>query len=192
MKQPQKEPYSFSTFRVYSPLFTGKEVEKIEATFKRAIIISRSLQLVDSVYIISWVLEKPSSALPHLPEYLIKKGPLDLTYDLYDFPIFDAYEFADHVAESSYISTRIPLSSSTTQTYKTSHGLLMYRKVSANCTKNPDCSSQLDFYTTADQGKTQIFVQVVAQVKKYTNDQDLTDATRNAEKVADTLSLTEY
>lgn len=186
--------YNFSTFKIYSPLFQNKTVSKTEYEYKRALITSRVIEVDNNTKVIVWVLEKPSQYLPSLPERLSKKtNPLDLTYPLYDFPIISGYEFADFVQDKEFVSLQIPESPIASNTYTSRRDVKMYRRTNY-CPKSA-CLAELYFYTTTDQGKTQIFVQVLSNIQEVPGSNNNTSeagAFKNVELVADTLSTEKY
>ena len=183
--------YQFSTFKVYSPLLLNKSVSRVEFEYKQALIVSKTIELNENLSISVWLLEKSSKYIPTLPERLSKKtDPLDLTYPLYDFPIFDGYEWINAVDESKYISARITESHDSNRIYKAKNGITMYR-ISNPCPKFI-CSTELYFYSTTDQGKTQVFGQIIATVKEWGDEQSINSAFDTAEIFADTLSFEEY
>lgn len=199
MTAPQDDGiYDFSTFKVYSPLLQGKQVSKTEFEYKRALITYRGITVDENAGVQVWVLEKPSQYLPPLPERLSKKtNPLDLTYSLYDFPIFDGYEWANIVVDEKFLSSRLPESPTMGNTYISKKGIKMYRKTQY-CPKSA-CTTELYFYTTTDQGKTQVFVQIESHISGYleeTSEQLISkrirEAFNNAELIANTLSLEKY
>lgn len=189
---PQDEgKYSFSTFKIYSPQFQEKQVNKTHSEYKQAVIISRAVKIDENLSVIVWMLEKSSQYLPKLPERLSKKAsPLDLTYPLYDFPILVGYEYINFVTDEKFISSRIPESPNAIDTYLTRKGITTYRK-NHFCPKSV-CASELYFYTTTDQGKTQVFVQIIARFSDLGNKQAANRAFKTAETLADTLSLEKY
>jgi len=190
--------YNFSTFKMYSPLLQGKKVSKIEFKYKRALITSRVIDIDESISVKTWVLEKPSQYLSPLPEILSKKESiLDLTYSLYDFPILDGYEWSTIVVDEKLVSSRILETPTTSSTYLSSKDIKMYRKTRP-CPKSA-CIAELYFYKTTDQGKTQVFVQILSNISNYLHETDeqlisknIREAFNNVETFADTLSLEKY
>lgn len=189
--EPQEDgKYNFSTFKIYSPLLQDKVVNKAEFEFNRALITSRTIEIDKNVEVKTWILEKKGN-LPLLPERLTKKAnPWDSTYSLYDFPILDGYEWVYQVVDEKFVSSRISESPSPSEVYTTKKGVKMY--ITAVMCPKGACGIELYFYANTDGGKTQIFVQILANSYDQTGNVTAAQALNNAKVVADTISLEKY
>ena len=199
-QEPKKETYEVSMFGIYSPLFENKELEYQAYIYRKNIIERRSVQVElgsNSVArVTTWKLKFPAEHLPDLPERLrIKRDPTDLSYSLYDFPVFDGYEFQTIVSKEKYVSERVPETPLASEIYTSARGIKMY-KSKLECPKTY-CGAELHFLTTVDSGKTQIFVQISTGVDYLSLNtaqiqQAIVQAFKEIQKVADTIDFESY
>ncbi len=199
---PKKENYSLSTFGIYSPLFKNKEVEYQLYDYKRSSIERRTVQIEienkfsSVVSVTTWLLKGTRSYLPRLPERLwTKRKPTDLWYELFDYPIFDGYEFQFSVSKEKFVSNRIPENPTSSDIYMSKRGIIMYRSKLA-CPKSY-CGAEFHFLTTIDDGKTQMFGQISSGISYLSTDSSKVEIAigqifKEIERIADTIDFETY
>lgn len=193
MSSPVQELYNLQDFLIFSPLFEGKTIEKIESKYKGALIISRYIT-VDDIRISVWTIEKQTKVdkidLPELPQRLIPKHIKQGNY--YDYPILDGYEFWFVVVDEKFVSYRIPEKATADKIYYTKEGLTFYRRPMW-CPKSA-CGVQLITHTFAGNDDRQLFISLSKEVNYLDADEKELDkqlqvAYRDLEHFADSLSV---
>ena len=193
MSSPVQELYNLQEFLVFSPLFEGKTVEKIESKYKGALIISRYIS-ADDIRTSVWTIEKQAEVdkidLPTLPQRLIPKHLQQGNY--YDFPILDGYEWGFVIVDEKFISHRIPDNVTQDELYYTKEGLTFYRGTMW-CPRST-CGVKLVSLIYTQKGERQVFITLSKAIDNYITDEKELDkqlqvAYRDIELFADTLSV---
>jgi hypothetical protein len=197
---PVTETFNASTFKLSSPHFNDREVLYQVFNYRRNSIEARTLQLPNNgfqgVNVTVWNLKHPvrNEYLPTFSSELVNKLATDKIYGygtIYDFPIFDGYENHGFVDDSSYVSTRIPLSPKLSEVYVSKQGIKMYKSVLA-CPK-ANCGVELHFFTFTNRGLEPLFVQITAAhdylMPENERNVKAAEAMMEIQKIADTITV---